>query len=199
MKKALFTALILSLLASLGTAFAQSDSHDVEIQIPTILSVRIVDGGGALAANPKVTFDYRSSSADVQLYIDAVNAGGGDLAPTAVTDFSDVQVFSNQASWSVYVSASALGFTQLDSGITSGAGIALSDIVVTPTGTKGANVSTVSSSFALDASTAVATGVNTSGGWQSLGFSGGDYALAVNGDENPGMYTTTVTYSFTAP
>lgn len=200
MKKSLITALILTMLVSLGTAFAQTDSHDVVIKIPSILSVRIVDSSGGLAGSPIVNFDFRTTTANRTKYIDAVNAGGADLAPTSTPDFSDLQVFSNYGTWSLYVKATdpLSAFTSLDTGITSGAGISLSDIVVTPSGTPGASDITVATSFPLDITTAVATGKNTSG-WKSVGISGNDYTLHVNGDENPGAYTSTVTYQFTAP
>ncbi len=36
-------------------------------------------------------------------------------------------------------------------------------------------------------------------GWRSLGFSGRGHSLAVDGDEDAGTYTTTVTYYLTFP
>ena len=36
-------------------------------------------------------------------------------------------------------------------------------------------------------------------GWRSLGFNGQDYTLAVDGAEDGGTYTTTVTYFLTFP
>jgi hypothetical protein len=198
MKKLIATAVISAVLLATGVAFGQSASHDVEVLIPNVLMLRITDGSGNdPATDPSVTFDFQAT-ANVDDYLDAVNAGGGDLAPTAVSSFGDVVVFSNRATWNVTVGASTLGFVD-NLGLTvTGTGVALSDITVAPSGTAGPNVSSVDTSWDLTTTGSIANGVRTQG-WRSLGFSGGDYRLAVNGDENPGTYSTTVEYTIAAP
>ncbi len=198
MKHILSTLLISALLASLGSAFAQSASHELEIRIPNVLMLRITDGSSNSAAvSPAVNFDFQAA-ANVDTYLDMVNGGGGNLLPTSVNNFGDVIVFSNRATWNVTVAASVVTFANNlgIAGIT-GNGVALSDISVTPSGTAGLNVSSVSASWDLTGST-IANGVRTQG-WRSLGFGGDDYRFSVNGDEDPGTYTTTVTYTIAAP
>jgi len=196
MKKLVATTVIATILLATGAAFGQSDAHDVEVLIPNVLMLRITDASGSdEGASPSVVFDFQT---DVDAYLDMVNGGGGDLAPTGVADFDDVIVFSNRAAWSVGVSAEALTFAD-DLGLSvSGNGVALSDISVEPSGTPGPNVSSVETSWSLATTDSIANGVRTQG-WRSLGFGGSDYRLAVNGDEDPGSYTTVVTYTITAP
>ena len=196
MKKLVSTLLATAMLVGLGAAFAQASSHDVEIRIPNVLQLRIVNGSSlAAASSPSVTFDFQANQA---AYLDLVNAGGGELAPTSVTNFSDVIVFSNRASWTVTVSAGEITFdNNLGLAGATNLGISLADIIVRPSGTPGANVSTLEASWSLTGGT-IATGVRTQG-WRNLGFGGADYRFAVNGDEDPGTYTTTVTYTIAAP
>ncbi len=198
MKKLVVTTLITTLLLASGAAIGQAAaaSHDVEVRIPNVLFLRITDGNGnAAATDPSVTFDFQ---ANLSAYLNLVNTGGGAIAPTAVSNFGGVVVFSNRGTWNVTVAATALVHTDnLTLGVT-GNGVALSDITVTPSGTPGLNVSEVADDWNLTTATSIANGVRTQG-WRSLGFSGGDYRLAVNGDEDPGTYTTTVTYTIAAP
>lgn len=196
MKKSLVSVLVLTTLVSLGTAFAQSESHDVTIKIPEMLGVRIVDSGGDLATNPGVTFDYQDAAYE-QDYIDAVNAGGDDLDPTAVTQFAGLQVLYNAGGWHLTAAMGAITFTDDFSASLLGSGISASDITVTPTGTPGAGVTNVVSSFDLSTTSDIATGSNTTG-WSEVGISGDDYTLTVNGDEDPGTYTATVTFTLAA-
>lgn len=200
MKKLVAISIVTALVLASGATFGQSASasHDVEIRVPNVLMLRITDGGGnAAATNPTVTFDFQDV-ANVDTYLDIVNGGGGDLSPTNVSNFGDVIVFSNRATWSVTVAASGITFAN-DLGLAgvTGNGVALSDITVAPNGAPGLNVSSVSASWDLTGSQ-IANGVRTQG-WRSLGFSGRDYRFAVNGDEDPGTYTTTVTYTIAAP
>jgi hypothetical protein len=198
MKKLFATAVISAVLLATGVAFGQSASHDVEVLIPNVLMLRITDGtSNDATSDPSVTFDFQAPG-NVDTYLDAVNDGGGNLAPTDVSAFGGVVVFSNRATWNVTVGASILDFVDSLGLSVTGNGVALSDISVTPSGTPGLNVSDVSTNWDLTTSTSIANGVRTQG-WRSLGFSGGDYRLAVNGDENPGTYTTTVTYTIAAP
>ena len=197
--KKVFGSLITAGLLVAGGAFAQTDSHDVNIKIPNVLQLRITDGTGNNASgSAAIEFDYQTVAANVDTYLNTVNGGGGDLDPTSVSGFGDVIVFANRASWSVDVSSTALAFNDnLGLGSVTGAGVALADVRVAPSGAAGTGVSSVTPTWDLSGST-VATGVKTSG-WSSLGFDGDDYVFAVNGDEDPGEYTTVVTYSITAP
>ncbi len=200
MKKVL-SLLVVAAAVLMGSAMAQTDSHDVSVTIPNLLRLRIVNGSTAEAAAPSVAFDYNTLAANVDKYIAEVNGTtSGGLAPTTVTDFGNVIVFSNRTSWEVRVNASALGFADTFTlGVAAG-GVALSDIVVKPSGVKGTGVTTVAANWDLANTSGnvngdlVANGAKTTG-WSSLGFSGNDYKLTVNGDENPGTYTTTVTYT----
>lgn len=196
MKKLVSTLLATAMLVGLGAAFAQASSHDVEIRIPNVLQLRIVNGAGVAAASgPSVTFDFQG---DADAYLDTVNGGGGELAPTSWNQFDNVVVFSNRATWSVTVSATAIVFDNNYglAGMTPN-GVSLADIIVRPSGTTETNVSSRASSWDMTGGT-IASGVRTQG-WRRLGFGGGDYRFAVNGDENPGTYTTTVTYTIAAP
>ena len=198
--KKLFAFAITSALIALGTAFAQTDTHDVNIKIPNVLQLRITDGtGNNASANAAIEFDYQTNAANVDTYLTTVNGGGGDLAPTTVTGFGDVIVFANRGTWNVSVSSTAMNFNDnlgLGASVT-GAGVALADIKVAPSGTAGTGVSAVSGNFDLT-SGQIANGAKTQG-WSSLGFDGNDYVFSVNGDEDPGEYTTVVTYSIAAP
>ncbi len=194
---------VLSLLAVASFGAAQTDSHDVTVRIPSVLQLRIIDGtGNNAAANPAIEFDFQAA-ANINTYLNAVNAGGGNLAPTLVTTFDDIKVFSNKSgAWNVNVSATALAFTNnLTVTGATGVGVALADIEVTPSGATGSGV-TVPTAGVLDpfdlSGATVASGTRTTG-WSALGISGTDYALVVNGDEDPGQYTTVVTYTITAP
>lgn len=197
--KHLLRLAVLSLLAAASFAAAQTDSHDVTVRIPSVLQVRITDGTStAASAAPAIMFDYQAA-ANINTYLNTVNVGGGNLAPTAVTDFGNILVFSNRSgTWNVNVSASALTFTN-NLGVTgaTGAGVALADMVVTPSGALGSGVSSRSANYNL-AGGLVASGTRTTG-WSGLGISGNDYALVVNGDEDPGQYVTVVTYTIVAP
>ena len=204
-KKLVITSMVASLLLAAGAAFGQpaaSDSHDIEIRIPNVVFLRITNGeGNDAATDPAVEFDFQD---DMDTYMNAVEAGGAELEPTDVTSFGDVIVFSNRATWNVTVSATVISFENdfelddSDGEPISGNGVDLSDIIVRRGGTPGLNVSSVASAWNLATTGPIANGVRTQG-WRSLGFSGDDYRLAVNGDEDPGTYTTTVTYTIAAP
>jgi hypothetical protein len=201
MKRHLLRLAALAALSVAGLGFAQTDSHDVTVKIPSVLQLRITDGTStADATNSSVTFDYQGTAANITTYLNTVNAGGGNLNPTAFANFGNVVVFSNRsAAWSVGVSATALVYTNnLSVAGATGAGVALADIKVIPSGTKGSGVTTVAANWNLGTTTAVATGGRTTG-WSALGFGGTDYRLTVNGDEDPGTYTNVVTYTITAP
>lgn len=199
MKKLLTTTIIAAMIASLGAAFAQA-VHEVDIRIPSLLMIRITTGAGSntVASNPEVLFDFVTLPANVEAYTTAIAAGSGTLNPTSVTNFGDVRVLANRATWRVTVSAGTFTFTPTVTGDTAD-GIALSDIRVMPAN---AGVTTWVTARLADwnvTTTAnIASGIRTQG-WRSLGFSGSDYQLAVQGDEAAGTWTTNVTYTITAP
>jgi hypothetical protein len=199
MKRHLLRLAALAALSVAGLGFAQTDSHDVTVRIPSVLQLRITNGvSTAESTNPSVTFDYQAA-ANINTYLNTVNAGGGLLNPTATVDFGNILVFSNRsAAWTVTVSAVPMTFTNnlAVTGAT-GAGVALGDIRVAPSGTRGSGVTTVTANYNMAGGT-VATGNRTTG-WSALGISGTDYRLNVNGDEDPGTYTTVVTYTIATP
>lgn len=180
MKKFIITSLTAALLLAAGQAFAvvnvaPSDdaSHELEIVIPQVLMIRIVADG-----NSAVVFDY---GAEFDQYFDLLEGGSsGDLAPTQPS-FDDISVFANYDAWTVSVAAN-------------GDALVSDRVSVHPSAGSGFLNGT---SFALDGST-IATGAQTQG-WRSLGISGSDYRLFVDGTEVPGQYSATITYSITTP
>ncbi len=187
---------------TLGTlGYTQTDTHDVTIKIPNVLRVRITDTGtNSEAASPAVMFDYQASG-NIDAYITAVT-NSTPLAPTTVTTFGDLKVFANRGTWTLSVSASAFTFSNnlsLPTPIPTGTGLALSDIKVTPTGTQDATVTSRNANWTLSTTSADIVKGNKTKGWASVGIQGSDYALTVDGDEDPGQYVTTVTYTIAAP
>lgn len=184
LKPLIASSLCLAALLAGGAAFGQETArHDVTINIPEVVEIRIIDDTGTDAvANPFVAFDYDNAGD----YFAAVEAG--ELVPTD-TNFDDIVVFVNRYnSWTVSVQASPL----LDGTGSAPLGLSLGDITVTPSNTD-------LSPYSLSTTdTDIASGTKTSG-FQSLGIAGSDYRVAVDGDEAPGDYTTTVTYTLTAP
>lgn len=199
MKKSLITALILSTLTILGTAFAAdgpSSAHKVTINIPEMLSLRIIGtSGNSAASNPAVDFDFVTNQ---QPYLDKLAAGGGQIAPTNVTDFKNVIVLSNKTAWVVNVKADSELKDPLNN-VVSGAGISLSDIAI-----KGGSITPDAgvTRFDIDnlstSDQTVASGAKTKG-WTGIGIGGLDYLLDVQGDEAVNTYHTTVTYTVSAP
>lgn len=202
MKRHLLRLAALAGLAVAGFGFAQSDTHDVTVKIPSVLQVRITNGTStAASAAPAIEFDYQAA-ANINTYLNAVNAGGADLAPTLVTDFGNVLVFSNRVgTWNLRVSANALTYTN-NLGLTpapTGVGVALADLKVTPAGTMDSSVTSRSANFALATAPAIVASGSRTTGWASVGISGNDYKLTVSGDEDPGQFVTTVTYTISMP
>lgn len=176
----------------LGWAWGQSASHQVAINIPGSIGIRIVGTGWPSA----VVFDY---SANPAAYLAAAQ-GSGILRPTAVQRFDNIQVSTNAVFWSVHVRATPLSY----SGPDAGTGLVLGDISVRRGVRSGLSpgfwVWSYLSSWTLSTtSQRIAQGFLPTFGWRSLGFNGLDYELRVHGDEDPGTYTTVVTYSLTAP
>jgi hypothetical protein len=203
MKRHLLRLAALAALSVTGLGFAQTDSHNVTVRIPSVLQVRITDGASnAASAAPAVEFDFQDS-ANTGIYFDAVAAGGDLVAPTDVVDFGDIKVFSNRnGTWNLSVVASALNYTNnlgLNPVPVPGITLSLTDIMVEPSSPEDSSVTDRAEDFSLSTSSqVVAQGTRTTG-WASVGISGEDYALNVDGDEDPGQYVTTVTYTITMP
>jgi hypothetical protein len=184
MKKLVATLIATSMLVGMGTVSAQA-SHDVTVSIPQVMMIRIVDGSNASAPNPSVIFNIDASAYAALFEGDGT---GGQLASTSAPDFGDVIVFSTMP-WRVNVSASETG----DGWV----GLSLADISVVPSNTPGDNVTESLTTWNLATTTNLFVGRATRG-WRSLGFSGMDYSLTVNGEES-GTYTASVTYTIAAP
>ena len=196
MNKALLTALTIGLLAGLGGAFARANtSHQVSVNIPDLLQIRITDGSStAEVTGTTVGFDY-TTAAGITAYMAALNVGGGSLAPTdASPAFGNVLVFSNHNSdWSVTLGVSVSGTPSATPALPG------SRVTVTPSGSTGTGVSTMVSQFNLGMNgTTLATG-NKTQGWSGLGFGASDFSLYVDGTESPGTTVFDVTYSIAAP
>ena len=176
-------------------AGAQPIAHELRVLVPEVIGIRIVgDGTGPRS----VAFDY---AADPEGYVAAID-GAGVLRPTSVVRFDDVEVnATRKGRWRLTVQATPFAHA----GPGSPAGLALSDIRVERSRPQDAivgpgNSATYATSWTLSTvSTEIASRTGATGGWRSLGFSGWDYRVAVDGDEAPGTYTTVVTYSLTAP
>jgi hypothetical protein len=202
MKRHLLRLAALAALSVAGLGFAQTDTHDVTVKIPSVLQVRITNGTStAASAAPAIEFDYQAA-ANINTYLNTVNAGGGDLPPTLVTDFGNVLVFSNRVgTWNLRVSAAALTYSN-NLGLTpapTGVGVALADLKVTPSGTMDSSVASRSASYTLATAPAIVASGSRTTGWASTGIGGSDYDLVVSGDEDPGQYVTTVTYTISMP
>ena len=188
---------IVALLATLTPGWAQGStaSHPLSITIPERIGIRIVGPG----TGPRtVEFDYGS---DIATYL-AAAAAGTALLPTNVHRIDDVQVdVAHRGRWYVYVQATPFTYT----GPATGAGLDLSTITVrrgvrsglTQTAIAGPGGSaSYAASWVLSADQQeIATRTGSTGGWRSLGFSGWDYELSIDGSEDPGTYRTVVTYT----
>jgi len=199
-RRSMQVALGLLLLSLLPSAFARSAAHDVAVRIPNYIGLKIVDAAGNIALGASVVFDYES---DPDAYVAAIE-GDGRLAPTSVVDFADVQVAVRGGAWRVWVGALQLAYA----GEHTGSGLRLSDIRVE----RGAVSGLTPDAIDFRPGGSILTGWNMSnswqrividsqstGGWRSLGFNGLDYVLTVQGDEDPGRYTTVVYYLLTNP
>ena len=202
MKKLVITSMVASLLLAAGAAFGQEDqsqTHQLQVNIPNLVMIRIVDGGNAASVDPTVVFDLTTGTA-----LDALLAmnEAATFEPTLTEQFGDVVVFSNRATWSVSVEATDFVRTNgpdiSESEETplsiSAVSVIRPSVVSFPIG-----VSSVEPTWTLGtASQGIANGVQTRG-FRSLGFGGADYRLTLTGEEAPGGYQSTVTYSITAP
>jgi hypothetical protein len=183
-----------------SVALAQGADHRVVTRIPNYIGLKIVDEAGDIALGAAVVFDYES---DPEAYVAAIE-GSGRLSPTNAVDFADVQVAVRGGGWRVFVGAFPLSYA----GDHAGAGLQLADIRVergavsglTPTAITHLPGGSMSAAWNLSNSwRRIARDTGSTGGWRSLGFNGLDYVLAVQGDEDPGRYTTVVLYLLTNP
>ncbi len=206
--------ILVIILTIFGLAFAQSNDHDLAVGVPEYLSIRIVDSSNISAIAPSVEFDFASN---INTYLTTLAAGGGDVAPTAVRRFADVQIESKADFFGIYT------YTTVVSGFGAGSGLAVGDITVNKGSVSGLTTTPIVSTFrsgvfystlagrwyrvttvianSWDLSTTtrlIAVGLGTTTGWESLGFNGEDYVLNINGDEAPGSHQAVVNYLMTS-
>lgn len=192
---------------SLGLAQTDQASHDVSVTIPIDYGIRLIRNAGTFPEPYTVTFNYGT---DLAAYQAAVTSGD-PLIPT-YTNVSDVTVRANGdgSEWCVFVSATAFP---------AASGLSVSDISVTrdkgPVSglqapgwlfspkNKGRQIKTwvmSTTDVEVGCSQANTPSSKKSGdGWVSLGFNGLDYELTVDGDEEPGTYTSVITYTIVYP
>ena len=175
MKKYIIPLLASLVLLASSTAFAQSfQSHDVEIELPGVLMIRLVNGtsNSAVTSPSPVVFDLSALDADS---FDPE----GTYNPTNASAFNwdDVAVFSNGGAWDVTVTLTNPG---------------------TFTWSKVA-VDSASGDFTLVDDTVIADGTGRTNGWARLGFGPQNFSLDLDGTEDSGSYSVTVTYSIATP
>lgn len=197
MRKAVQLLLAGILLAG-GAAFAQnSASHTLHVNLPQMLMIRMTDGTktGALSSEPDVNFDYSSNTNAYLAAIQASTAGGHLLGQTSTSGgapaLGDIIVLSNVNGWTVGVSTGSVGGT-------ASTPFSMDRVRVYPTGYWTALTKTFGTFFTLGSGGDIFSGDKTTG-WKSLGISGDDYKIYVDGTEDPGTTTAIVTYQFTAP
>lgn len=203
-------AIVAAIVILVGTAgFAQSYAstvdHNVQVVIPTVAFLRIL--------NPGTSLDFQPSANTI-----AADAASGTTYTMSGTSGQDrIQALVNKGNWSLGVAVSTTGTTDAWAGSSTN-GLALSQITVTP-GAAGTGVPSLSS-FSLADAVASASGVTpmtpagtatsynalslgTAGaktnGWQDVGIDAGSYTLTLTGNESPGTYTATVTYILATP
>lgn len=177
MKKFIATSLATFVLISFGSVFAQgSQSHDVEINLPGVLMLRLVDG----TSNNPVT-NPTSVIFDLSALDEGTFDPEGTYAPTNTSfNWNDVAVFSNGGAWEVTI--------DLDSPV----GTFDWSKVSVPAGTE-------SNAFSLVNDALVAEGTGRTGGFLRLGFGPAAFALDLDGTEDSGDYEITVIYSIATP
>lgn len=167
------------ILVSTTAAFAQSSKqHGVNVEVPSLLRIRFTAGTSTtdIATPDNVEFIFDATTYDV-----------GTFGPTNAAPFNwdDVKVFYNGlATWSVTVTNS--GDLTFD----------WSKIVVTP---NGSGAMAAAAAFDLTETAPIHTGAGKTSGWLSLGFGPADYGITFDGAEDPGAYSSTVTYSIATP
>lgn len=178
MKKFLVTSLAAIVVASLGSAFAQNTaSHELRVTIPQVVGIRIQSTPAAEVVPTTVVFDY-ADSGNQAAYLAAIGSGVGNWLPPTGYSLGEVEVLAVGTGWRVTVAAS---------GSLTTTGIDLDQVRVTPT---------AGAAFLLDSVSNIATGTATA--WSGLGISGASYELFVDGTEDAGDDTITVTYSIFA-
>jgi hypothetical protein len=181
MKKLVATLIATVVLFGFGTVSAQatdSADHELRVTIPEILMIRIVTTG----PNPAfVEFNY-AAAANQPAYLTAIEAPGGWL-PATSSNITDIQVLSIGLLWGLTVQATSFG---------DGSGLSVADGESDVAVFQG----TPDQFFITDLDSDVMDG--GPGNYQSLGITGLDYSLWVNGDEDPSQtHTITVTYTVT--
>ena len=177
-KQLLVTALITGLLLGLGATAAQASvDHELEIVIPAVLMIRFVDADGdAVTDADAIVFEPTAAN---------VAAGAANLTPVSTAlNWADIEVFANTRPTGFEVT-----------GATSNGDFAWNKVSVTP-----AVGDLTVDQFNLpvggeDQIFASATDVGTGGAWQSLGIGPAAYSLTLDGLEEEGTYSTTVTYT----
>ena len=168
MKKVLVLLVVAVLGSSLG--FAQSSqSHDVNVKIPSVLRIRITSGASnaPVTAPSAVVFDFVANPTLFEV--------GTPLASTnaAPANWDGIKVFSNGQAWRVEVATTTTG--------------AFDWSKVSVLALDGSPLFNLGSGE-------IATGGITSG-WMSLGFGPSDFRITFDGSEDAGTYDTTVTYN----
>lgn len=176
MKKFALLAFVLIVATLSSTGLAQSSqSHEVNVNIPPVMMIRMTNGSAAAVTNPGgVTFTATAVEGDFSGTVSPVLSGN---------TWTDIQVLVNRAgAWQVTVETSNADFEWNK----------ISNTLVIP--------DTASESFStftlpVDGSAQL---FNTSGrttGWLPLGISPAGYSLVLDGTEEDGNFSTTVTYS----
>ncbi len=178
MKKFLATAIAIAMVYGLGTTFAQSSqSHDVEINIPNVLMLRLTSGNSNAAVNnpSAVVFDLTTVAFEPEATYQPTNL--------AAANWDNVRVFANGGGWQVTVATDNDSFDWSKVTVTPSGG----DFAVNP--------------FTLPAGTSVPifSSPSRTNGWRSLGFGPAQFELALDGSEEAGTYSTTVTYTIALP
>jgi hypothetical protein len=178
MKKLVIASLAAIAFASLGSALAQdSASHQLQVTIPEVLGIRILPTPAADVTTTSVVFDYAAAANQADYLAALATAGTVYLPPTSYS-LGDIEVLAAGTDWSVSVTTS---------GTLANTGIDLGMVRIT---------SSIHGAFTLGAGAGIATGSATT--WTSLGISGADYELGVDGSELDGDDTITVTYTISA-
>ena len=182
MKKLVVTSIVAAMLLASGAVFGQASAtadHDVSVTIPSLLMIRLtLDSNVDAVANPDaVVFSW--GVADFEPV--------GTFAPTNLVsaNWDTVRVFANGDGWSLSVATVAT------------AGFDWSTVRVTPQEVSGVTLA----AFDLPDGTSseLISGQDRTNGWRDLGFGPAQFALTLDGSEEPDTYTTTVTYTVANP
>jgi len=195
MKKltALISTTILGLIASSAFAASNTASHNVRVEIPAVMMIRIADTTGNNAAtNPTIVFNLLNSAGYQGLDGSTLTS----FSATNTNEFGAVEVLANTG-WNVNVSATETATDTGGSTIPS-PNMDLARIKITPTSTGDPSITNPLTSFDLTETGAIASGTKTSG-WKSIGIEGSSYGVLLNGSETPGTYVYDVTYTIAAP